>query len=149
MINSFQGEYGWLSNFWMAPIHVKGKIWLSVEHAFQVCKTLDVERHEQIRQCKTPAQAKRIGIKVLLRKDWDLVKDRVMKHLLLCKFSQHPELRDKLLNTSTETLVEGNNWHDNYWGSCTCNKCKNRGKNKLGELLMSVRKILEIGKQGE
>lgn len=37
-------------------------------------------------------------------------------------------------------IVEGNYWHDNYWGNCTCDKCKNiEGQNKLGKILMKIR----------
>ena len=43
-------------------------------------------------------------------------------------------LKERLLKTGKEELVEGNTWHDNYWGNCTCEKCKNiAGQNKLGK----------------
>jgi predicted NAD-dependent protein-ADP-ribosyltransferase YbiA (DUF1768 family) len=39
-----------------------------------------------------------------------------------------------------EELIEGNYWHDNCWGSCTCIKCADRPKqNALGKILMLVR----------
>ena len=28
-------------------------------------------------------------------------------------------------------IIEGNYWHDVYWGQCTCEKCVGKGKNKL------------------
>ena len=56
----------------------------------------------------------------------------------------NPELRDLLLATGDEELVEGNYWHDNEWGNCTCPRCKNiPGKNKLGKLLMQVREEIK------
>ena len=65
-----------------------------------------------------------------------------MEEFVSRKF-QIPELRDKLLATGDANLVEGNTWHDNYWGICTCSKCINSpvvdGKNKLGTILMKVR----------
>ena len=37
-------------------------------------------------------------------------------------------------------LIEGNTWHDNYWGDCSCNRCKSKsGENMLGILLMELR----------
>jgi predicted NAD-dependent protein-ADP-ribosyltransferase YbiA (DUF1768 family) len=61
-----------------------------------------------------------------------------MYDILLCKFKG--ELKQKLVNTGEILLVEGNCWHDNFWGDCYCPKCFNRmGKNMLGRLLMKVR----------
>jgi hypothetical protein len=39
-------------------------------------------------------------------------------------------------------LIEGNWWHDNFYGSCTCNKCVNKGENNLGKILMKIREEL-------
>ena len=62
-----------------------------------------------------------------------------MKFGLTEKF-RIPELREKLLATGNEELVEGNTWHDNIWGNCSCDCCKKiEGQNKLGKLLMQVR----------
>ena len=44
--------------------------------------------------------------------------------------------------TGDAELIEGNTWHDNYWGVCSCSKCNGRGKNRLGKLLMKVREEL-------
>jgi predicted NAD-dependent protein-ADP-ribosyltransferase YbiA (DUF1768 family) len=41
----------------------------------------------------------------------------------------------KLLDTGTQTLVEGNWWGDVFWGVC-----KGVGSNHLGKLLMKLRK---------
>ena len=47
---------------------------------------------------------------------------------------------NKLLESSNYYLIEGNNWHDNYWGKCYCAKCtKIDGQNKLGAILMKLR----------
>jgi predicted NAD-dependent protein-ADP-ribosyltransferase YbiA (DUF1768 family) len=53
---------------------------------------------------------------------------------------QDPKLRAMLLATGNEELIEGNTWHDNTWGDCSCDACKDiEGKNMLGKLLMKVR----------
>jgi predicted NAD-dependent protein-ADP-ribosyltransferase YbiA (DUF1768 family) len=65
-----------------------------------------------------------------------------MEYGLRQKFSK-PEFISLLLNTSNREIIEGNYWHDNYWGSCTCDKCGNKGLNKLGILLMKIRKELQ------
>jgi predicted NAD-dependent protein-ADP-ribosyltransferase YbiA (DUF1768 family) len=64
----------------------------------------------------------------------------------LCKFSQHPELQNILLETG-DTYIEENTtgWHDNIWGNCHCPKCqKIKGQNLLGKALMDVREVLQI-----
>ncbi|MDD2731190.1 MAG: NADAR family protein, partial [Candidatus Portnoybacteria bacterium] len=85
-----------------------------------------------------PGQAKKMGRTVTMRKGWDQHKADVMLGLLRQKF-QDPSLRERLLATGTQKLVEGNSWHDNLWGSCGCTRCKDKGKNLLGRLLMQVR----------
>ena len=81
----------------------------------------------------TPGEAKRMGRQVTLRKDWEDVKISVMEKGLRMKFAI-PELRDKLLATGEEELVEGNWWGDTCWGVC-----KGVGANNLGKLLMKIR----------
>ena len=54
------------------------------------------------------------------------------------KYAKDP-LRQMLLDTGDAILIEGNFWHDNFFGSCTCPKCGNKGQNNLGKLLMQIR----------
>ena len=69
------------------------------------------------------------------------VKDQIMYEIVLNKFSQNEELREKLIATGDEYLAEGNTWHDTYWGVCN-----GKGKNKLGKILMQVREELKLDK---
>lgn len=150
-IMKFDGtDYRFLSNFY--PFELKlSNLYLdkqntlplpyaSVEHAFQATKTYDLGEREEIRTASTPGVTKRLGRRVALRDDWDVIKDNVMLDLLRKKFSdEHPELKKKLLDTGDAILVEGNTWHDNHFGVCTCIGCGSIGKNVLGTLLMKVR----------
>jgi ribA/ribD-fused uncharacterized protein len=131
----FRGQYNFLSNFY--SVNVYG--YPSVEHAYQAAKTLDKELRAKIKACKTPAEAKRLGRQLPLRSDWEEIKIEVMETLLKRKF-EHPSLRQKLLAT-TGQLVEENTWHDNFWGSCICGRCR-KGDNLLGKLLMKIRQQL-------
>jgi ribA/ribD-fused uncharacterized protein len=142
MIRKFEGKYAFLSNFYPSPIQVGLNIYPTVEHAFQAYKTLEPRQRVQIRDVKTPGVAKKLGRQVALRRDWEDIKFNVMRSLLWCKFLQHPELACKLIDTGTYVIVEGNTWHDNTWGSCTCAKCGNNGRNHLGEMLMGIRQAL-------
>lgn len=140
MINNFDGEYRFLSNFANSKIVYEGIEYPTVEHAFQAAKTLNMNQRKEIAALKTPGEAKRAGRReVILRKDWEKVKDGIMYDLLKLKF-ENPVLRKKLIATGNELLEEGTTWHDNYWGNCYCDRCKNiSGKNMLGILLMKVR----------
>lgn len=139
MIANFVKENAFLSNFYMKPFEVNGVMWPSVEHYFQAMKTLDIDDRERIRTVATPSEAKRLGRKVTLREDWPIVKQSVMYTALLYKFSD-PELKQMLLETGHEYLMEGNTWGDIYWGVHN-----GGGANMLGVLLMFVRSNILAG----
>jgi ribA/ribD-fused uncharacterized protein len=89
------------------------------------------------------AQAKLRGRHITLREDWEAVKDKVMYDIVKDKFTRNLNLKTLLLTTNNDVLIEGNWWHDNYWGDCYCEKCKDiKGANRLGEILMQVREEL-------
>jgi ribA/ribD-fused uncharacterized protein len=141
-IDRFVGELEIFSNFFPEPVMLDGVKYDSNEYAFQAAKTDNPEERERVRLCSTPGKAKRMGRKVALRPDWESVKLQVMEILLIQKFS-NPELRQKLVDTWPLKIVEGNNWHDNFWGDCDCGKCTNiKGQNHLGRLLMKLREEL-------
>ena len=145
-ITSFDFSYRFLSNFFVSPIVANNKVWPTVEHLYQSHKTMDRHEREKIRLAKTPTEAKRIGERVTLRREWEKVKKETMLECVRLKFSQHPDLAKKLLETENTFLVEGNRWHDNVWGDCRCLKCKDiRGQNLLGKILMQVRSELKAG----
>ena len=141
MINSFDGEYAFLSNFYFSPMVIDNVVYTTNEHFFQAMKSLNPKERQAIALAPTPGKAKRLGGKVSLRKDWEDIKEEVMLIGLRHKFS-NPDLRKKLLATGNEELIEGTTWHDNYWGICRCEACGGRGKNRLGKLLMQVREEL-------
>ncbi len=134
IIDSFTGYYDFLSNFYMHDFLYNGNKYSSVEHAFQSLKTLDKNERDQIIKSKTPSQAKRLGRACTLRSDWESIKLQIMENLIIAKFSDQ-ELKNKLILTWPHELVEGNWWGDTFWGVC-----KNKGRNHLGKILMTVRK---------
>ena len=138
MINSFDGEFAFLSNFYPSSVYFEGHKYPTNEHAFQAAKTsIEIER-SFVASADTPGIAKRRGRSVSLRKDWEIVKDSIMYKLVLTKFKNNEDLKQKLLNTGNEELVEGNYWGDTYWGV----DVKKGGQNKLGKILMRVREEL-------
>lgn len=138
-IDCFDGRYRFLSNYYESPFVLHGIEYQSVEHFFQAAKALSADDHDRIVAAPTPGKAKRLGKSVTLRPDWEEVKEDVMMQGLREKF-KIPELREKLLATGDQELIEGNIWHDNIWGDCRCSKCcSTKGQNKLGKLLMQLR----------
>lgn len=137
IIDSFIGEYAFLSNFHPlgAGMLFKGIVYPTSEHAYQAEKSasLDVRRH--IAKLHTPTLAKRYGKIVKRRPDFD--RDQSMLEVVLCKF-QIPDLKQELLHTNDSELIEGNAWGDIYWGVC-----EGKGQNKLGKTLMRVRALIQ------
>ena len=138
-ITDFHGDYFFLSNFYTSPLWYNGKLWPTVEHAFQAAK-VDGETADKILLAKTPGEAKRLGRSGKMRPDWDEIRVKTMEECLMRKFLCNPELLQKLLDTGDEELIEGNTWHDQFWGDCNCPKCTNTpGQNMLGKSLMTLR----------
>jgi ribA/ribD-fused uncharacterized protein len=137
----FRGDQWYRSNFYPAKIIIRGQEWETAEHVFQAAKFLDPDTRHLIRVCVTPKFAKQFAneIKDEIRKDWEKVRIDVMYKTLKLKFNQHPNLRLRL-KKSTDYIIEDNYWHDNFWGNCTCEKCKDiEGQNWMGKLLMKLR----------
>jgi ribA/ribD-fused uncharacterized protein len=132
-INGFFGEFRFLSNFYPALVIFEGRVYPTVEHAYQAAKTLDDEARKEICYSKTPKLAKHLGYKAKLREDWNTIKVSIMRELLEKKFSTD-EFRRALDTTKGFKLIERNNWGDVYWGVCN-----GVGENTLGKLLMEIR----------
>ena len=69
-----------------------------------------------------------------IRKDWESVKDNIMREAVYAKFTQHDDLKKILLSTGDEVLIEHTE-NDNYWADGG----DGSGKNMLGIILMEVR----------
>ncbi len=138
-IDRFEGDHRFLSNFYPAEIWHDGVRYPSVEHAFQAAKTLSFKARWEISMLDTAGQAKRAGRELTLRPYWEVCKYDIMVELVLQKFSRHRDLREALLRLQGFELTEGNSWHDNTWGNCTCPACASTpGKNALGRILEHI-----------
>ena len=143
MIDKFDGEYAFLSNFYDCEVTYNGITYKNTEAAFQAQKTTSIPKRLEFANFNA-SQSKKEGRKLALRQDWEEVKGQVMYEICLAKFTQNEDLKTKLLSTDGYHLIEGNYWHDNTWGNCTCEKCKNIvGENKLGKILMQIREELK------
>ena len=142
MINRFEGEYAFLSNFYPVPITIGELHYLSSEAAYQAQKAPMNKR--ALFTNLAPGQAKQLGQSMVLDPEsWNAIRDNIMRRIVHAKFAQNPELAELLSATGTEELEEGNTWHDNHFGNCYCPACENiKGENMLGKILMKEREIL-------
>jgi hypothetical protein len=132
-VNEPSGEF---SNFAPCPFESKGKRWPTSEHFFQAQKFAGTEHEEAIRLAASPMIAARMGRnrKLPLRRDWEAVKEDVMREALRAKFARYPALRELLLSTGDAELIESTA-NDRYWGDGG----DGTGRNRLGVLLVELR----------
>jgi ribA/ribD-fused uncharacterized protein len=142
---------GPLLNFWIAPIKMcdplgpgHDYVYPSVEHRFQAMKALYLteeidwnEAHNRIADADTAKEAKEYGralpIAVSL---WDRASFGVMLEAHIAKFFQHKDLREHLMRTSGEMIVERR--PDPIWGDGRDGK----GLNLCGKSLTIVRDMV-------
>jgi hypothetical protein len=141
MIDSFKDSFAFLSNFFPAPITTKLGVFPTAEHLYQACKTKDRQQQLMVMGLSSPAEAKKVGKTLTIREDWDDLKLTYMEKTVQYKFIQNWNLMTKLVETNGHEIVEGNYWHDNFWGVCSCEKCGRKGLNHLGKILMNLRQI--------
>ncbi len=140
IIDSFRGDYLFLSNFAAAPTPHRGRVFPTSEHAFAAAKTDDAVAIAEICDAPDPALAKEIGRSAPLIEDWAARRFGAMEEVVAAKFNHNPDLAGQLLATEGFLLVEGNTWHDQVWGSCRCDDHRDSpGANALGVILMHVR----------
>lgn len=137
-IESFTGDYAFLSNFYPCVITFEGQRYNSTEHAYQAAKCKNIDDRAKFRESIKASKAKSLGKKIVMRPDWESVKLKIMYEVVKQKFSKYDDLKKLLLETGDAEIIEGNNWNDTYFGVCN-----GKGMNHLGKILMQVRKELK------
>lgn len=123
-----------------APILYEGLKYETTEHFFQAMKSKDISHRVCVSRTNSPGSAKAMGRRVRLRPDWSQIREDVMMFGLLHKFAEGTDWRRRLDATGDAIIVEWNTWHDNIWGQCVCERCRDRkGWNLLGKALMKIR----------
>ena len=145
--SGLKNGYQDFSNFAKAPftVRLKGQptTFPTVEHYFHYQKAdLFNDKSAKIAILNTPdpLQAKRIGRQVnnFDLKAWNAVAEKHIANGMYLKFSQHPDLKEKLLATGNEDLLEANPY-DNKYGIGRDGK----GQNLTGKCLMRVRELFQ------
>lgn len=138
-IKGFFGEYRWLSNFQSCSVWFRGLEYPSSENAYQAAK-VDVDSRQSFLTCSA-TKSKTLWKEfpsLYTTEQWDEIRYDIMSEILFNKFKSGG-LRQKLIETADKHLVEINHWHDVYWG---VDYKSGNGENKLGEILMKIRKYL-------
>lgn len=138
-IEHFTKENRWLSNFEEAEVMFEGVMYPNNEAAYMAAKCENPADRVPFTRM-TGKEARKAGQRVNLRPGWDDMRWVVMYQINKDKYTRHADLRAKLLATGDAKLIEGNWWHDNFWGDCSCERCATKlGMNNLGRILMKIR----------
>ena len=116
------------------------------EHAFQAFKCDNRADAEWVISAPTPADAKRRasrngvdGRKITLRAGWDSISKDVMNAVVYAKTLLHFTIREVLVNTGNDIIIEGNTWGDKLWGMVKNKDGVWEGENRLGQAWMNAR----------
>ncbi|MBD2703275.1 NADAR family protein [Spirosoma sp. BT702] len=143
------------SQWWPSPFIVDNVRYNTAEHWMMAQKALlfgDKEVYTKIIAAKSPAEAKIFGRQVrnFDEATWNDKRFEIVVQGSLQKFSQHPDLKEFLLNTKERILVEASPV-DKIWGiglAADSEKAENPkrwdGLNLLGFALMEVRDMIKM-----
>ncbi len=131
--------FGFLSNFYLAPLLIDGQTWLCSEHYYHAQKFECQDIRNVIQQAPTPDDAFRLSHQYAdaVCDEWMDIRVDVMRLVVMKKFEQHDDLKQQLLATKDRFLAECSPC-DAFWGIDR----DGVGENKLGQILMDVREKL-------
>jgi ribA/ribD-fused uncharacterized protein len=160
MIEQFRGEHFFLSN--MYPLRyrilVGNTAVTSSEAAYQSSKFLDPTTQRRVAlitaeergmgEKQDSIASKNLAHELIqlgepLRPNWGNIKLGVMHEAVRRKFIANSDIKELLAATDSEELVEGNTWHDTFWG---VDLETGEGENNLGKILMAIRQDVLAGK---
>jgi len=142
--------YGWLGN--MAPFSISfgGVVWRTSEALFQARRFADsdpirklIQQQESPMAAKMLAKAHRSSMVIAPQSAEDLA---LMADVLRLKIEAHPRLREALLATGDEEIIEDCTARQYgsglFWGAARRAGGSWFGENHLGRLWMSLRTVL-------
>ncbi len=140
VLTFYNTELSELSNLFPAAVIIGDQRFPTAEHAWQHARAAaDPAAADKIAAAETVAEAQLAGAHATPRKDWDTAKDALAREIITLKFTQHPELRTKLLATAGRTIVMID---QDQWAGMMEVDGRQTGHNTIGKLLMEVRDML-------
>ena len=135
-------EWKDLSNLASYLIELDGETWSSSEHYYQFKKfeITDLQLAQKIKYASTPKEAKILSLENSNNHpaNWDDIKVDILKKAVRKKFESYDNLRNLLISTGNEELIEANP-DDYFWGG----GADGSGKNMMGKILMEIRENLK------
>jgi ribA/ribD-fused uncharacterized protein len=144
---------GCLSQWWVAPFEVDGRVYQTAEHWMMWSKAMlfgDTATAERVLSVSHPNEAKTLGRKVNSFDEtvWQRERMSIVLAGSVAKFGQHEDLKTYLLGTSGRVLVEASPL-DRIWGiglaaddRRAADPATWQGLNLLGFALMRAREEL-------
>lgn len=131
VISSFKEECDFLNNRFGCSFMWQGIRYNNVESAFHASKyTNEAERRV----------LSRMSAEKVVKKSMECTREEskldIMESILLAKYDQTPNLKNRLIETEGRILINGNNKHETYWG---VDLYSWKGENHLGKILMTIR----------
>lgn len=128
-----------LSNFSPHTVRYNATLFPTVEHAYHAAKFENKDIVDKIKNAGSPLEAHSLGkkYKPQRRKDWNDVKVDILHEIIQAKVEQHEEVKQALLATSEEEIIEENP-NNSFWG----NGKDGKGQNQMGKILMRIREDL-------
>jgi len=139
--------YGAFSNLFRREIEFEGVMFATAEHAYQAGKARKLAVKEWLMKAPSPALLAMAAHGLYywdITPGWSTSKFDRMRAVLMAKFTQHPDLAEKLIATGTARLIESatvDNAVNRLWG-----EVNGVGQNMLGILLMETREKLIAAK---
>ena len=129
-----------LDNFSAFNVVVEGVEYKTAEHAFQSIKFLETNKEiaEEIRLSSSPFDARALAhkYKSFRRVDWTEVKYEIMEKILYEKTIQNEYVKEKLIATSNNDIIEDCGADDDKDWGCGLD---GTGQNNLGKIWMRIR----------
>ena len=145
LIRKVKEPHGWLGNMSPYPIEFNGKRFRTTEALFQAMRFEDEEVIEEIRAEKSPMAAKFVAKRNKERMVIEPCGEKDIENMREClrlKLLQHPELKELLLATREEDIVEDCSKRRRgsglFWGAALEGDVW-EGQNWLGTLWMEQR----------
>lgn len=144
--------YGWMGNMSPYPILFGDEIYRTSEALFQALRFRDNEIKAIIRGEKSPMGAKLVAKSRASEMTVKQLSDVDVTNMRMClklKLKQHPHLKDALLNTGDDMIVEdvtnrGDKGSNLFWGAMLVDG-EWVGQNVLGNIWMELRKEFKNG----
>jgi len=153
-ILAFRGENHPLSNLYLVEkgVEYDRTMYPSVEHAYKSAEASYFTRddlQDYIRNTKSAlSMMKHVNRELEFeeREEWLTVRQGIMRSLLASKYESCPQFRDCLMSSEDKCIVEATN--NKFWASgipgtketISTPSIKWTGQNKLGQMLMDIRK---------